>query len=146
MWKTKDIEKIEIQMENLECFEFDRKDISNIFFSEITKNISICINAVIELYEAKDILFVIPLDVAKKKQRSTMDGSETSFYDRLGLGTKRQMKDITHFYIKYNTGETETISVPWIGDDDYYNPGQEAIVRKEEEEKEYLVLTISKER
>lgn len=145
MGKIKDIEKIEIQMENLECFEFDRKDISNVFFSEITKKISICINAVIELYEAKDILFVIPLDVAKKKQRSTMDGSETSFYDRLGLGTKRQIKDITHFYIEYNTGETETISVPWVGEDDYYNPGQEAIIIKEEE-KECLVLTISKER
>lgn len=145
MGKIKDIEKIEIQMENLECFEFDRKDISNVFFSEITKKISICINAVIELYEAKDILFVIPLDVAKKKQRSVMDGSETSFYDRLGLGTKRQIKDITHFYIEYNTGETETISVPWVGEDDYYNPGQEAIIIKEEE-KECLVLTISKER
>lgn len=145
MGKIKDIEKIEIQMENLECFEFDRKDISNVFFSEITKKISICINAVIELYEAKDILFVIPLDVAKKKQRSTMDGSETSFYDRLGLGTKRQIKDITHFYIEYNTGETETISVPWVGEDDYYNPGQEAIIIREEE-KECLVLTISKER
>lgn len=145
MGKIKDIEKIEIQMENLEYFEFDRKDISNVFFSEITKKISICINAVIELYEAKDILFVIPLDVAKKKQRSTMDGSETSFYDRLGLGTKRQIKDITHFYIEYNTGETETISVPWVGEDDYYNPGQEAIIIREEE-KECLVLTISKER
>ena len=145
MGKIKDIEKIEIQMENLECFEFDRKDISNVFFSEITKKIGICINAVIELYEAKDILFVIPLDVAKKKQRSTMDGSETSFYDRLGLGTKRQIKDITHFYIEYNTGETETISVPWVGEDDYYNPGQEAIIIREEE-KECLVLTISKER
>lgn len=145
MGKIKDIEKIEIQMENLECFEFDRKDILNVFFSEITKKISICINAVIELYEAKDILFVIPLDVAKKKQRSVMDGSETSFYDRLGLGTKRQIKDITHFYIEYNTGETETISVPWIGEDDYYNPGQEAIIIREEE-KECLVLTISKER
>lgn len=145
MGKIKDIEKIEIQMENLECFEFDRKDILNVFFSEITKKISICINAVIELYEAKDILFVIPLDVAKKKQRSVMDGSETSFYDRLGLGTKRQIKDITHFYIEYNTGETETISVPWVGEDDYYNPGQEAIIIREEE-KECLVLTISKER
>lgn len=145
MGKIKDIEKIEIQMENLECFEFDRKDISNVFFSEITKKISICINAVIELYEAKDILFVIPLDVAKKKQRSIIDGSETSFYDRLGLGTKRQIKDITHFYIEYNTGETETISVPWVGEDDYYNPGQEAIIIREEE-KECLVLTISKER
>lgn len=145
MGKIKDIEKIEIQMENLECFEFDRKDISNVFFSEITKKISICINAVIELYEAKDILFVIPLAVAKKKQRSIIDGSETSFYDRLGLGTKRQIKDITHFYIEYNTGETETISVPWVGEDDYYNPGQEAIIIKEEE-KECLVLTISKER
>lgn len=145
MGKIKDIEKIEIQMENLECFEFDRKDISNVFFSEITKKISICINAVIELYEAKDILFVIPLAVAKKKQRSIIDGSETSFYDRLGLGTKRQIKDITHFYIEYNTGETETISVPWVGEDDYYNPGQEAIIIREEE-KECLVLTISKER
>lgn len=145
MGKIKDIEKIEIQMENLECFEFDRKDISNVFFSEITKKISICINAVIELYEAKDILFVIPLAVAKKKQRSIIDGLETSFYDRLGLGTKRQIKDITHFYIEYNTGETETISVPWVGEDDYYNPGQEAIIIKEEE-KECLVLTISKER
>lgn len=146
MEKIKDIEKIEIQMENLECFEFDRKDISNVFFSEITKKISICINAVIELYEAKDILFVIPLDVAKKKQRSTIDGSETSFYDRLGLGTKRQTKDITHFYIEYNTGETETISVPWVGEDDYYNPGQEATIIREEGEKEYLLLSISKER
>ena len=146
MGKIKDIEKIEIQMENVECFEFDRKDISNVFFSEITKKISICINAVIELYEAKDILFVIPLAVAKKKQRSIIDGSETSFYDRLGLGTKRQIKDITHFYIEYNTGETETISVPWVGEDDYYNPGQEATIIREEGEKEYLLLTISKER
>ena len=145
MGKIKDIEKIEIQMENLECFEFDRKDISNVFFSGITKKISICINAVIELYEAKDILFVIPLSVAKKKQCSIIDGSETSFYDRLGLETKKQRKDITHFYIEYNTGETETISVPWVGEDDYYNPGQEAIIIREEE-KECLVLTISKER
>lgn len=134
--ECKDIEEVTIQFENCETFSFKREDISNIFLHSIRKNISICLNAVIEDYEAEDIWFVLPLKVAKRKQKIFGFGEEESFLDRV-----MNNNDITHFYLKYNTGEEECISCVWEGDNNFYNPAQISKI----EEDEYFTISISKD-
>lgn len=138
--ELKDIKSIEIQFENCEVFFFLREEISNISFYNIHKNISVCSNAVVEDYEAKDVWIVIPKEIAERKQKVFGFFEEESLLDRLGLTKERENKDITNIYITYNTDEEETISCVWEGDDDYYNPAQ---VQNIEEDK-YLTISISR--
>lgn len=134
--ECKDIEEVTIQFENCECFTFKREDISNIMLHSIRKNISICLNAVIEDYEAEDVWFVLPLEVAQRKQKVFGFGEEETFIDRVS-----KTKDITHFYLKYNTGEEECVSCVWEGDNDFVNPAQLSGI----EEEEYFCISISKD-
>ena len=134
--ECKDIVEVTIQFENCEIFTFKREEISNIFLHSIRKNISICLNAVIEDHEAEDIWFVLPLEVANKKQKIFGFGDEQSFIERV-----ENNKDITHFYIKYNTGEEECVSCVWEGDSDFYNPAQVSKI----EDDEYFTISISKD-
>ena len=134
--ECKDIEEVTVQFENCECFSFKKEDVSNIVLHSIRKNISICLNAVIEDYEAEDVWFVLPLEVAQRKQPIFGFGEEESFLDRVS-----KTKDITHFYIRYNTGEEECISCVWHGDDDFINPAQLSGI----EEEEYFCISISED-
>lgn len=140
--ECKDIESIAIQFENCEVFEFKREDIANVFFHNIRKNISVCLNAVIEDYEAEDIWLVIKKEAAERKEKVFGFGEEQSFIDRLGLSDGKQMRDITHFYIKYNTGEEETVTCVWIGDSDFDNPAQVNGIETEYDE-EFVTVSIS---
>lgn len=134
--ECKDIVEVTVQFENCEVFTFKREDISNIHLHSIRKNISICLNAVIEDYEAEDVWFVVPLDVANRTQKIFGFGEEQSFKDRV-----MNNSDITHFYIKYNTGEEECVSCVWEGEDDFHNPAQKSAI----EEDEYFTISISKD-
>lgn len=137
--ECKDIEEVTIQFENCELITLSRKEISNIFLYNIRKHISICINAVIEDYEAEEVWLVVDKEVAKKKHE--MWGDSASIEERFAYN------DITHFYIKYNTGEEECISCVWEGDDQFTNPAQKAYWADEDleegEEPEYFCLSIS---
>lgn len=153
--ECKDIESITIQFENCEVIELSREDIANVFFHNIRKHISICLNAVIEDYEAEDVWLVVHEEAALRKHKVFGFGEEESLIDRLGLAEdKREIRDITHFFIKYNTGEEETISCVWEGDGDYDNPAQkcEIVSDRDEEgviarypEHKYLTISISKD-
>lgn len=142
--ECKDIAEITIQYENCEIHTFTKDEICNVFFHNIVKHISTCINAVIEDYEAQDIWMVIPYEVATKKHKVFGFMAEENLIDRLGLERKNQIRDITHFYIKYNTGEEETISCIWEGDSNYDNPAQKAELIEDGDEK-YVTISISKD-
>ena len=103
--ECKDIVEVTIQFENCECYTFTREEISNIFLHNIVRHISICANAVIDDNEAQDIWFVLPYEIANRKQKVFGFGEEESLIQRLGLDKKKPIRDITHFYLKYNTGE-----------------------------------------
>ena len=137
--ESKDIERIDIQFENCEVFSIPRKDLSNIYLHNIRKNISICLNAVIEDYEAEDIWIVIPLEAAERKCK-IFGTDEESLLNRLGAMSDKPIRDITHIYIYYNTKETECISCVWDGEDNYDNPAQKVQI-----EEDYLTISISKE-
>ena len=67
--ECKDIVEVTIQFENCECYTFTREEISNIFLHNIVRHISICANAVIDDNEAQDIWFVLPYEIANRKQK-----------------------------------------------------------------------------
>lgn len=143
--ECKDIAEITIQFENCEAYTFTREEINNIFLHNIVKHISICANAVIEDYEAQDVWFVLPYEIADRKQKVFGFGpDEESLIQRLGLDKEKPIRDITHFYLKYNTGEEETISCIWEGDSDYNNPAQKAEIVEDGDEK-YVTISISKD-
>ena len=143
--ECKDIKKIDIQFENCELASFTREEITNIFLHDIRKHISICINAVIEDYEARDIWLVIPYDIAKTKEHSFF-GDYKTIIDRLGIENGSELKDITHIYITYNTGEEECISCVWeVSEDgnDFWNPAQISKIETDESGKKFLTISIS---
>lgn len=142
--ECKDIAKVEIQFENTEIFSFTKEEITNIFLNHIVKNISMCLNAVIEDYEAQDVWFVLPYETATRKEKIFGFDEEQTLLDRLGLTGKREIRDITHFYITYNTNETECISCVWEGDDNLDNPAQVAEI-EELDGCKYLIISISKD-
>lgn len=142
--ECKDIVEITIQFENCECYTFTKDEICNVFFHNIVKHISICLNAVIEDYEAQDVWLILPYEVAVKKHKIFGFLAEESLIDRLGIEKEKQTRDITHFYIKYNTGEEETVSCIWEGENNYDNPAQKAEILEDGEEK-YLKIYISKD-
>lgn len=137
--QCKDIEKISIQFENCEEFTFTKKELSNLFLNHIRKNISICINAVIEDYEAEDVWIVIPIGIANRKVKAFGFMEPESLIDRVGLSKDKPIRDITHIYLYYNTGEEECISCVWHGDNDFDNPAQVCKI----EEGKYLTISIS---
>lgn len=141
--ECKDIVEVAIQFENCELYTFTREEISNIFFHDIKRHISVCLNAVLDDYEAQDVWLVIPYEFAARKQRVLGFDEEESLIDRLGVEKEEQIKDITHFYIKYNTREEENFSCVWEGEDDFYNPAQVAAI-EEDNGRKFLTISISK--
>ena len=103
-----------------------------------------CLNAVIEDYEAQDVWFVLPYEIATRKEKIFGFDEEQTLLDRLGVTGKREIRDITHFYITYNTNETECISCVWEGDDNFDNPAQVAKIEELDGFK-YLIISISKD-
>jgi hypothetical protein len=153
--ECKDIESITIQFENCEIIELSREDIANVYFHNIRKNITICINAVIEDYEAEDVWLVVREEAALRKHKVFGFGEEQSLIDRVGAGeNQRPVRDITHFFIKYNTGEEETVSCVWEGESNYDNPAQVCEIVSDSDEEgviacypndKYLTISISKD-
>ena len=142
--ECKDIVEVTIQFENCECYTFTREEISNIFLHNIVRHISICVNAVIDDNEAQDIWFVLPYEIADRKQKVFGFGEEESLIQRLGLDKKKPIRDITHFYLKYNTGEEESVSCVWEGEGDFDNPAQKAEIIEDKTGK-YVTIYISKD-
>lgn len=142
--ECKDIVEVTIQFENCECYTFAREEICNIFFHNIVKHITVCLNAVIEDYEAQDIWFVLPYEIADRKQKVFGFGEEESLIQRLGLDKKKPIRDITHFYLKYNTGEEECVSCIWEGEENFDNPAQKAEIVEDKKNK-YVTIYISKD-
>ena len=142
--ECKDIVEVTIQFENCECYTFAREEICNIFLHNIVKHISICSNAVIEDYEAQDIWFVLPYEIADRKQKIFGFGEEESLIQRLGLDKKKPIRDITHFYLKYNTGEEECVSCIWEGEENFDNPAQKVEIVEDGKDK-YVTIYIGKD-
>lgn len=141
----KDIEYISIQFENCECADIPRKYLHNIYLSNIRKNISICINAVIESWVADNIWIVIDKEYADTHNAGF--GSPCKWDVPI---TERLTKhnDITNIYIYYNDGTEERITAYWDGDDDYHNPAQTVTIERDEDRydlRENVCVSISKE-
>lgn len=126
----KDVTKIEIQFENCEVYSFDREEIGNMVLDNITRHISLCLNAVVDKKEIGSTFIAIPLEYAKRKQDGIFN-DKTSLFERLGMEVGKKIRDITHIYLQYNTGQEECFTVYWHGEDDYDNPAQEVFVAED---------------
>lgn len=126
----KDVTKIEIQFENCEVYSFDREEIGNMVLDNITRHISLCLNAVVDKKEIGSTFIAIPLEYAKRKQDGIFN-DKTSLFERLGMEMGKKIRDITHIYLEYNTGQEECFTVYWYGEDDYDNPAQEVFVAED---------------
>lgn len=126
----KDVTKIEIQFENCEVYSFDREEIGNMVLENITRHISLCLNAVVDKKEIGSTFIAIPLEYAKRKQDGIFN-DKTSLFERLGMEVGKKIRDITHIYLEYNTGQEECFTVYWYGEDDYDNPAQEVFVAED---------------
>jgi hypothetical protein len=131
------IKSVTIGFENCEVCIIPVEQIQALSLHEISCTLRICnTDKKSENRFCKDV-FIMFKDLKSISYTSFGDKKETLF-ERL-----TKFSEVTNIYLKYEDGTEDSISVPWLGKSDFFNPSQRITYEKFPNGKSYHILRIT---
>ena len=135
--KILDIERIEISFENSEWVTVPRKYLGNFILRDISGDLTLVANTVVERYVAKYLYLEIYKDYT--------DNHKCQFIEKDKSITERilESKDITEICIYYNDKSNRYVNCDWGIENEYVNSYQRNEIETLKNGRELINITIA---